>query len=470
MYQCEKPSDLLEQLRAMPMFEHLEDSSLEWLIEHSKFVCFDKDEIVFENDAPVEYMDIMLKGSYLIRRIQDGRNKEMGVWEAPYVMGILPFSRMKKTSAEGLALENVQLLRIHKDQFVEMVNVSYDLVQSFVGIMTDRVRDFQNMRLMDEKLLALGKMSAGLAHELNNPASAIVRSSQELHRHLGQTPERFKSLMTMNATPESVDVVNEVLFDRIRNCSDTSDLSLLEREDRNDELEDWFEDHGIDDADEVIDTFIDWDFKTEHLDRIVEAIPEDAIRSVIWWIETNLTTEGLVGEIQTASSRIAELIASIKTYSHMDNDASMEFKDIHEGIKSTVTMLKFKFKQGNVKLKKELGKDLPNIKVLEGELNQVWTNLISNALDAVAKDGSGKIGIRTYRRRDNLCVDVTDNGPGVPEDIQSRIFEPFFTTKGIGEGTGMGLDIVRSVLKRHGGSVSLESKPGSTCFRVCFPL
>ena len=470
MYQCDQPSDLHEQLRAMPMFSEVPNEALQWLMDTGQFVCWDKDELVFKEDEPVDHMDILLKGSYLIRREKDGRRKEMGVWEAPYVMGILPFSRMKNTTAEGITLEPLQMLRIHKKHFVEMVNVSYELVQALVGIMTDRVRDFQNMRLMDEKLMALGKMSAGLAHELNNPASAMVRSSQELHKHLQQTPERFKSLVTMRVSLESVDVVNDVLFERIRKRSDATDLSLLEREERADDLDDWFLDHDIDNGEEVIDTFIDWDFGPEHLDQIADALPPEALEPVLWWIETNLTTEGMIDEIQTASGRISELVQSIKAYSHMDSEPSMEFVDIHKGIKSTLTMLKFKFKKYNVTLKKELAKNLPNIKVLEGELNQVWTNMLVNALDAVPHGGGGRIMIRTYQKRDSLIVEIEDNGSGIPEDIQSRIFEPFFTTKGIGEGTGMGLDIVQRVLKRHGGTVSVDSQPGRTCFQVCFPL
>ena len=452
------------------MFREVPDQALQWLMDTGQFVCWNKDEPVFKEGEPVDHMDILLRGSYLIRREKDGRRKEMGVWEAPYVLGILPFSRLKATSAEGIALENVQVLRIHKKHFTEMVNVSYELVQALVGIMTDRVRDFQSMRLMDEKLMALGKMSAGLAHELNNPASAIVRSSQELQKHLQQTPERFKSLVTMRVSLESVDVVNEVLFERIRNRTEAVELSLLEREERADDLDDWFMDHGVENSEEVIDTFIDWDFGPEHLDKIAEALPPKALEPVLWWIETNLTTEGMIDEIQTASGRIAELVQSIKAYSHMDSEPSMEFVDIHKGIKSTLTMLKFKFKKKNVRLKKELGEHLPNIKVLEGELNQVWTNMLANALDAVAEDGSGQITIRTHQRRDNLIVEIEDNGAGIPADIQSRIFEPFFTTKGIGEGTGMGLDIVQRVLKRHGGTVSVDSSSGRTCFQVCFPL
>lgn len=470
MQACPKPADLFDQLRAFDLFNDVSDEALRWLMDKSTYYCIPKDELLFRSGDAIDHMQIILTGALLISR-NDGKTKrEMGFWEAPYVAGVLPFSRMKAVAAEGKATEDTSILMLHKECFTEMVNVSYVLTQALVSVMTERVRDFQQMRLMDEKLMALGKMSAGLAHELNNPASAMVRSSQELHKHMAQTPERFKALVTMRVSEGDVDEVNRILFGRMEARADEDDLSLLDREERHDDLEDWFGDHDIAGFDDVSDTFLDWNFTTEILDEIAGILPAKALKTVLWWIETSLTTESLVDEIQTASSRIAELVTSIKAYSHMDSDPSMEFVNLHKGIKSTLTMLKFKFKKKRIELVKDIDPNIPHIKALEGELNQVWTNLISNALDVLPEDGSGKLTIRTYRRRDNLCLEFEDNGSGVPEDIQSRIFEPFFTTKGIGEGTGMGLDIVRRVLKRHGGTVAVESVPGKTCFRVCFPL
>lgn len=470
MQACPKPADLFNQLRAFDLFNDVSDEALRWLMDKSTYYCIPKEELLFRSGDAIDHMQIILTGALLISR-NDGKTKrEMGFWEAPYVAGMLPFSRMKAAAAEGKATEDTTILMLHKECFTEMVNVSYVLTQALVSVMTERVRDFQQMRLMDEKLMALGKMSAGLAHELNNPASAMVRSSQELHKHMAQTPERFKALVTMRVSEDDVDELNRILFRRMEARADENDLSLLDREERHDDLEDWFGDHDIADFDDVSDTFLDWNFTTKILDEIAGILPAKALKTVLWWIETSLTTESLVDEIQTASSRIAELVTSIKAYSHMDSDPSMEFVNLHKGIKSTLTMLKFKFKKKRIELVKDIDPNIPHIKALEGELNQVWTNLISNALDVLPEDGSGKLTIRTYRRRDNLCLEFEDNGSGVPEDIQSRIFEPFFTTKGIGEGTGMGLDIVRRVLKRHGGTVAVESVPGKTCFRVCFPL
>lgn len=469
MQSCPKPDDLFDQLRALALFADVDDSAIRWLAGKSEYYCLKKDECFFEEGDEINHMQILLRGSYLISVQRDGRRQELGVWEAPYILGVLPFSRMKTAGASGISLEASTVLELHKDYFTEMVNVSYPLTQALVSVMTERVRDFQQIRLMDEKLLALGKMSAGLAHELNNPASAMVRSSQELHKHLGFTPTTFKDVITMQVTPEETDAINEIMYQIIQQRAGAEDLSLMEREERHDELEDWFEDHDIRGKEEAIDTFIDWDVTTDHLDQITTILRPEALGPVLWWIETNLTTEGLVTEIQTASSRISELVTSIKSYSHMDSEPSMEFVDLHKGVNSTITMLKFKFKRKQVAIEKAMDPNLPHVKALEGELNQVWTNLISNALDALPDDGTGKFIVRSYRRRNNICLEFEDNGTGIPKDIQSRIFEPFFTTKGIGEGTGMGLDIVHRVLKRHGGSITVESEPGRTCFLVCFP-
>jgi len=472
MTTCPKPDDLLIQVRAFDIFAEVEDEALQWMIDKSSYHCLVNDEYFFHDGDKIDHMQVILAGSYIIRRERNGRKRDLGVWEAPMVTGVLPFSRMTSTPAEGVIISPTRLLQLHRDHFVEMVNQSYPLTQALVAVMTNRVRDFQQMRLMDEKLMALGKMSAGLAHELNNPASAMVRSGQELHRHLAQTPKRFKELVTLCVAEADLDVINEVLFDRIkaRQKSGSKDLTLIQREKRNDELIDWFDDHQIDNGDEVVDTLVDWDFETKHLDRIAEVLPERSLAPVIWWVETSLTTESLVGEIQTASTRISELVRSIKVYSHMDSDPSMEFIDIHDGLTSTLTMLKFKFKKKDIRLKKKWDRELPAIKALAGELNQVWTNIIANALDALGERDGGQLAISTYKKHNNICIDIEDNGPGIPPDVQSRVFEPFFTTKGIGEGTGMGLDIVRRVLDHHGGDINLESEPGRTCFRVCFPL
>nr|WP_256534112.1 ATP-binding protein [Lewinella sp. JB7] len=464
-----KTSDLLDQLRAFDIFKDVDDEALQWLIDRSTYVMYPKDEKMFRAGDAVDHMQVMLRGEYVIRRESEGRQRELGIWKAPYVMGVLPFSRMTEVMADGICTADVYALELHRDCFVEMVNTSYPLTQALVSVMTNRVRDFQQMRLMDEKLMALGKMSAGLAHELNNPASAMVRSSQELHKHLVQTPERFKRVITLRIEPESVDRVSEILFAKMDGDREGAALGLMEREERSDELTDWLEDRGVGELERIVDTLTDWGFTTDELERVADTLPDGALEPILEWMETNLTTHSLVSEIQTASNRIAELIRSIKTYSHMDQEPSLEPVDVHEGIRSTVTMLNHQCKKKNVSIIQELDQDVPKIKAMGGELNQVWTNLISNAVDALPERG-GQLIIRSFRERDCVCVEVEDNGPGIPEKIRGRVFEPFFTTKAIGEGTGMGLDIVRRVVEHHHGSVDVQSEPGRTVFRVCFPV
>ncbi|MBB4080384.1 signal transduction histidine kinase [Lewinella aquimaris] len=468
MKKLTKTPDLLRQLRAFDIFKDVDDAALQWLIDRSEYVMYPKDSKLFSAGDKINHMDVLLRGEYVIRRESNGRTKELGLWKAPYVMGVLPFSRMTDIQADGICLADVYTLKLHKNCFVEMVNTSYELTQALVSVMTNRVRDFQQMRLMDEKLMALGKMSAGLAHELNNPASAIVRSSQELHKQLVQTPEKFKQVMALRISSDSVEAVSRALFDKMSATGGKTELSLMEREERADDLTDWLDDRGVGELDRIVDTLVDWGFEVDDLEKIADAVPEEALEPIVGWMETNLTTESLVSEIQTASGRIAELVRSIKTYSHMDQEPSLDMVDVHEGIRSTVTMLHHTCKKKNVNIVQELDSEVPKIKALAGELNQVWTNLISNAVDALPERG-GQLIIRSFQERDCVCVEVEDNGPGIPEEIRTRVFEPFFTTKAIGEGTGMGLDIVRRVIEHHNGSVNVTSEPGKTVFRVCFP-
>ncbi|NJO87078.1 MAG: cyclic nucleotide-binding domain-containing protein [Lewinella sp.] len=419
-------------------------------------------------DEAIEHLLLIVEGEYVVRMERQGRKRELGVWGAGYPTGLLPFSRMERAGANGIALRDTKVLEMPRAHLRDLVKESYTLTENLVGVMTSRVRDFQQMRLMDEKLMALGKMSAGLAHELNNPIAAVVRASQELKKQIRQTPESFKAVITMRVTPQATDQLNEVLFPLLDNYG-KGELSLLETEALKDELQDWLEDHGVGDAEDLADTLIDFGFAPQQLEQIAGFIPEDALEPVIKWVETNLVTERLTQEIAAAATRVGGLVQSIKAYSYMDVEPSLEEVDLHEGIKSTLTMLQYRFKKQAVKLEKLLDSSLPTVKALAGELNQVWTNLMVNALDAMPAVG-GLLTLRSYQQRESICVEIEDNGGGVPTEIQSRIFEPFFTTKGINEGTGMGLDIVRRIVGRHGGEVSMSSQPGQTIFKVCFPI
>ncbi len=468
MRTVDKPADLARTLLGFETFEGLDPAAIDWLIEQSDYLCYPAGEVFFAPGETIDYMDVIVAGEYVATREQQGRKREIGVWGTGYLTGKLPFSRMTHASVTGTVLKDVYTLRLSQNCFTEMVNVSYELTQRLVGFMSTRIRDFSQIQLMDEKLMALGKMSAGLAHELNNPASAIVRAADGLLKQLRQTPERFKDVITMDTKPEQVDQLNTILFKRL-NCWQEIDLSLLQRQTALDDLVDWLEDHHVPEAEDLAETYVDFGFTEDDLDEMAGFLEVSALPSVLWWVQANLETERLVVEMHESADRIGKLVMSIKSYSHMDQEPSLEDIDLRVGLKNTLVMLKHRFKQGNVTLHKEFPEEMPHVRALEGEMNQVWTNLLTNALDALNDTPDAKITLRAYVERDCVCVELEDNGPGVPEEIKTRIFEPFFTTKGIGDGTGMGLDIVKRVLKRQKASIDFSSKPGKTTFKLCFP-
>lgn len=464
-----KPANLIAQLSAIDTFKDLPREALEWLAEKSDYHIFKKGTHIFEPDQAVDHMQIILEGEYVVEMDRNGSRRELGIWGKGNISGVLPFSRMTHAKAYGIALEDTHVLELHRDHFVEMVNVSYDMVQALVGVMSTRIRDFSQQRSQDEKLMSLGKLSAGLAHELNNPASAIVRSSEELYRGVHATPQKFKNVITMQITPEQTDRVNDLLFSKLNNFQEQEELSLMEKEERRDDLLDWLEDHDVNDADQIAETFLDFGLTVSDLDQFCEIIEGKSIAPIMAWIESTLNLERLVSEIREASDRISGLVKAIKSYSHMDRAATMENLNIHEGIKNTLIILKHKLKNKNIQLVKDFATDLPEVCAFAGNLNQVWTNLIDNAIEAM--DPGGTLTIKTTQERNSVCVYITDTGSGIPEEDQTRIFDPFFSTKSLGEGSGMGLDIVKKIMVRHQGDIKIvESRPGKTTFMVCFSL
>jgi len=354
----DKPSDLIDQLLAFDTFAGLERQALGWLVDHSEYFSLEAGEFLFKQSAPADYVLILMKGEFVVSFERGARRREIGAFHEGSVGGILPFSRMKEMGADGKALKPCLGLRLHKKHFTAMVNASYELTEALVATMSTRIRDYSQFQFQDEKLMALGRLSAGLAHELNNPASAMVRSSEELYKFVHSSPERHKAVITMKMTPDQADRINSILFPKLNNLNQHA-LTILEREERRDALLDWLEKHGVAHADDIAETYLEIGMEPAELESIADVVSEEGLPLLLWWIDGAVNMEKLVVEIRQSADRIAELVAAVKGYSYMDRGTSREPTDLHEGIDITLMVLKHKLKERQIQVVREFDSELP---------------------------------------------------------------------------------------------------------------
>ena len=454
-------------LQSLEAFNNVPEDQLQWLLENSVDNVFEDGDFLMEPGEPMSGPHIMVEGSMRFFMMQSGFRREFVVVGPGNITGYLPFSRGKISKGYAQAIGHLQIRSFNTDQIPEMIRNHYELTQALVNIMTTRVRDFTAYQQQNEKMMALGKLSAGLAHELNNPASAIVRDSLTLKKHLEQEPESIKAIFTMKIEPQQVTDITKLLFE-ILDDKNATRLSLKQRTQREDQIIEWLEEHEVENGYDMAESFVDFSFSIETLEKFSEIIPGENLTHVLNWMSDMLITEKMVRDIQESARRIAELVSSVKTFTHMDRTQDKQYADIHIGIRNTLTLLGYKIRKGNINVIEDFDETLPEVKALIGELNQVWTNLIDNAIDAMDANGKGTLTIKTRRDREFVEVFIVDDGPGVPADIQSLIFDPFFTTKEMGKGTGMGLEVVQRIVKQHRGSIKVKSEPGHTVFSVCF--
>jgi len=457
-------------LKTFEALKEVPDDQLQWLIDRSDCREIPDGEKLFEPGKSIDFTNFIIGGRLRMYFYLGGVKREVGDSEPGDITGYLPYSRGKVSTGFGVAVGNLQIMTFPKSKMRELIKEHFELTRALVHVMTNRVREFTAIQQQNEKMMALGKLSAGLAHELNNPASAIVRDSESLLKHLQMEPDTFKSVIAIRMDPEQVDAVTKEVF-RIMSNYEEPQLSLRERTAREDELTDLLDELEVENGMDVAENFVEFGFTPEDVRSFKTHIPAEYLSPVFNWINTALVTEKMVQDIREASKRIAELVVSVKTFTHMDRGQDKQYSDIHTGIKNTFTMLGYRVKKQGIKIVKELDMGLPPVKILIGELNQVWTNLIDNAIDALEGVPDATLTIKTQKDREFAKVSIIDNGPGIPEEIVSRIFEPFFTTKDIGKGTGMGLEMVhRIVVDQHRGSIKVNSEPGHTEFVVCIPI
>jgi signal transduction histidine kinase len=456
------------ELRAVKVFEDLSDDDLAWLAETGEILSLPAGAAVVREGDPADVMIAVMEGELRAARETPPADGRVYVVKAGMVSGMLPFSRLKIFPVTSRAVVPTRLLRFPAARFPEMLQRIPVLEPRLITTMADRVRDQTREEHKRETLMALGKLSAGLAHELNNPAAAARRASSELGERLALLPRLFAELLAARLEPDECDAVDRLLA-RVMERAHAAPEGALFRADREDELIDWFADRGVEDPERLAGTFVERGLRVADLEALSTSLSAAALPAALAWAEALAAADGLAADIQAATTRVSDLVAAVKSYSHMDQAPALAETDLRESLETTLTILAHKLREKGITLSRSFAPDLPRVPAFGGELNQVWTNLIDNAMDAVSR--GGRIAVRALREHDHVLVEITDDGPGIPEEILPRIFEPFFTTKPVGQGTGLGLDIAhRIVTRRHNGELRVDSRPGETRFQVRLPL
>ncbi|MDQ2772100.1 MAG: ATP-binding protein [Bacteroidota bacterium] len=451
-------------LAAVTAFADLPADILAWLLAHGEGRAYTDGEPIVEPGQPAEFMMGMLRGGIQFYAVKGSQRDPVFRVSAGQISGVLPYSRLRIIAGQGVATGETLLYLLHRDQFPALEYASPELVQRLVGIMNDRSRDQVRAQERDDKLRALGKLSAGLAHELNNPAAAIARAADALAKRVGAKPALFVELVGHCPTPEAMRALTSLAV-----ATAAAPLSALARADAEDELADWLETQAIPDGYGLAPTFLEAGLTTEALAAAAALLPEAALPAAFAWLEGQLTTMQLVRDVQEAGGRISKLVADVKTYSHMDRAGGFEPLDVTAGLESTLNMLGFQLRKKNIKVIRHYAPGLPAINGQVSSLNQVWTNLLDNAIDALPAQG-GEITLRTEREGRFVRVLLTDNGSGIPADVLPHIFEPFYTTKQAGDGSGLGLDIAQQIIRQHDGRLEVQSVPGRTEFCAWLPV
>jgi signal transduction histidine kinase len=458
------PSDrptLITAIRKVAAYSGLSDADLDWFIDRTHEFRFEPGEIMMREGTPAKLMFVLLEGEIRGRKEHGGDGPLFAI-EAPTVTGLLPFSRLKNYGLTIRATLPVWGLAYSHTKFGELLQRLPDLSQRLVGMLTDRVRTYTEFEQQSQKLAALGKLSAGLAHELNNPSAAARRSAGILRECLARLREAVRS---SSIGPDDCAMLaerEEEIRVSLKPAQYPDEFARVEREET---IQTWLETRNVQNAWQLGPLLAEANLSDADLETFAKAAGA-SLGPELTRFATLLEMDRIADELDNSTARISDLVKAIKEYSYMDQ-ASMQEVDIAKSLDTTLTIMHHKLKR-SITVIRNYDPELPKVLAYGSELNQVWTNLIDNAAD-VMKEG-GKLGVRAARDNDYVLVEISDSGPGIPEEIQSRIFEPFFTTKGVGEGTGLGLDIAYRIIRKVKGLITVKSVPGDTRFEVRIPI
>jgi signal transduction histidine kinase len=440
-------------------------AELDWVAARSSLRELKTGEVLTPTSGEgVAAMYVVLSGRMTITVNRGAGPRKVMEWIGGDLTGFLPYSRIKTPPGDVVVDEPTTVVVLPKEHIEALKRECPELTAVCVHVMLDRARAFTSSDLLDEKMVSLGRLAAGLAHELNNPASAVARNAASLGAalvDLDRATRLFCALGLPDAACREVDAVRAAAA-----AAPPTELTPIERADRQDAITEWLEKHGAPGVES--DRLVDAGWTIEHLQRLCDVVSQKQLSVTLDYVASAESARRLSADIERAASRIHELVSAVKRFTHMDQAMVGTPTTLDPGLSDTLAMMEAKARHKDAELRLHVEPDLPKVEAIGGELNQVWTNLVDNALDAIPR--GGRVVVSAGRQGDRVIVRVSDNGPGIPAEIRARIFDPFFTTKEVGKGSGLGLDITRRLVLRHRGTIEVRTDETGTVFEVTLPI
>jgi signal transduction histidine kinase len=458
-----------EFLNQISLFQGMTHEDLHFIAESVEIVSIEKGEVLVHEGDKGNRAFFIKEGEVEILKESNDREVLLAVRGPGSVIGEMALLQSLPRSATIRARSDTVCYAIGKEKFDQLLFSSPSAMQSLFHTMLDRLRADQVSLRQSEKMAQLGTLTAGVAHELNNPAAAVKRSSDQLIDAIKSLDGAYVHICKLGFDVEQWGLLDELSEKAFQSASIPLELDALTRSDREDQIGEWLEDHEVEDSWLIAPNLVNLNYGQDELTSLAVKFPAEKLNCIIEWLDATYTVYSLLNELSLGSGRIFSIVKSLKSYAYLDQ-APIQSVSVSEGLDNTLTILHNKFKS-KINVKKEYAADLPEIMGHGSELNQVWTNILDNAIDVIQDQEDAEIIIRTRTESEWVVVEIEDNGPGIPEDVKSNIFDAFFTTKGPGKGTGLGLNISYSiVVQKHRGDIKVRSKPGQTIFEVWLPI